>query len=167
MSNLYEISREIEACVKLDENRYVNEDTGEIIDTEALNTLKMERDTKIENIALWYKNLEAEAEMLSAESASFAKRAKAAKSKADQLKKYLAGFLNGSPFKTIKTSIWFKSSTAVEWDGNWLEMPADLSAAYLKFPEPVLDKTKAKNALKAGIKIPGCTLKQNSNIQIK
>ena len=53
MASLYEIEEQILNCVDLE--------TGEIIDEEALANLSMERDTKVENIALWIKNLLAEA----------------------------------------------------------------------------------------------------------
>lgn len=54
--NLYKIEEEILKCV--------DTETGEIINVEALNALKMQRDTKIENIALWIKNLLSDAEQL-------------------------------------------------------------------------------------------------------
>ena len=47
--NLYQINEEIEKCI--------DTETGEILDLEALDKLAMERDTKIENLACWYKNL--------------------------------------------------------------------------------------------------------------
>ena len=59
--NLYQINEEIEKCI--------DTETGEILDLEALDKLAMERDTKIENLACWYKNLMADAEALKAENA--------------------------------------------------------------------------------------------------
>ena len=49
MANLYEINEEIKNTIDLE--------TGEIVDFEAFEKLQMERTEKLENIALWYKNL--------------------------------------------------------------------------------------------------------------
>lgn len=49
MANLYDINSEILSCI--------DAETGEIIDVERLQALQMEREQKVENVALWYKNL--------------------------------------------------------------------------------------------------------------
>ena len=67
--NLFEIENEIMNCW--------DQETGEILDSDRLDQLEMERDTKIENIALYIKNLTADAEALKAEKQSFAERQKA------------------------------------------------------------------------------------------
>ena len=51
--NLFEIENEIMNCW--------DQETGEILDSDRLDQLEMERDTKIENIALYIKNLTADA----------------------------------------------------------------------------------------------------------
>ena len=53
---LYEIDKAILECV--------DQETGEIIDTEKLSDLQMQKDTKVENIALWIKDLLAEADAI-------------------------------------------------------------------------------------------------------
>ena len=45
---LYEIDNAILECIDLE--------TGEIIDTDKLDALQLERETKIENVALWIKD---------------------------------------------------------------------------------------------------------------
>ena len=55
---IYEIDQAIMECVDIE--------TGEIIDTEQLDKLQMERDTKLENVACWIKELTAEAEAIKA-----------------------------------------------------------------------------------------------------
>ena len=80
--NLFEIENEIMNCW--------DQETGEILDSDRLDQLEMERDTKIENIALYIKNLTADAEALKAEKQSFAERQKAAENKVESLKKYLS-----------------------------------------------------------------------------
>ena len=65
---LYEIDQAIMDCIDME--------TGEIVNEELLNDLQMERDAKIENVALWIKELKAEAEALKAEKLAFAERQK-------------------------------------------------------------------------------------------
>lgn len=66
MASLYEINAAILDCVDLE--------TGEIIDIERLQELQMEREQKIENVALWYKNLLSDATQYAAEEAAFKKK---------------------------------------------------------------------------------------------
>ena len=67
MANLYEINNAIMQCFDLE--------TGELTDAESFDRLQMERDLKIENIALWYKNLVSDAAAYKAEKEAFAERA--------------------------------------------------------------------------------------------
>ena len=88
---IYEIDQAIMRCVDLE--------TGEIIDTEKLDKLQMERDTKLENVACWIKDLKAEAEALKNEKQALAERQKVAENKMESLKKYLGYALDGNAFK--------------------------------------------------------------------
>ena len=160
---LFEIVQEIEACVKLDENRVVNTESGEIIDIEALAALELERDVKIENIGCWIKNLLADAEALKQQKNIFAEREKAAKNKAESLKNYLTVILDGKKFETSRVAMTFRKSESVEFDGELIDVPHQ----YLKFREPELDKAGIKKAIKAGENVPGCYIKSNMNLQIK
>ena len=152
--NLYEIDNEIMSCVDME--------TGEIIDAEKLDQLQMDRERKIENIALWIKNLISDAEALKAEKQAFADRQKAAENKAASLKKYLSDYLAGEKYKSAKVSVSFRKSESV----NILDM-SKIPEQYLKVAEPTADKTGIKNALKAGEVIAGAELIENQNIQIK
>lgn len=160
---LYEIDARIEACVKLDDSRVVDTETGEIIDIEALEALEMERDQKLENIGVWYKQLLMEADDLKAEKAALAEREKTKRAKAESLKGLLNRYLDGKKFETAKVAMSFRKSEAVEFTGKISEVPAD----YLKFKEPELDKTAVKRAIKAGESVPGCELVVRQNLQIK
>ena len=46
-------------------------------------------------------------------------------------------------------------------------MKYDNCDVYLKYEDPEPDKTVIKEALKSGIDIPGCSIVDNRNIQIK
>ena len=155
MANLYEINKELLNCIDLE--------TGEIIDTEKFDQLQLEKNDKLENVALWYKNLLAEAAAFKAEKDVFAEKQKRAEAKAESLKKYLDNALHGNKFSTVKVDITYRKSTRVEVDeiklpANWMrEIPAT----------HVVDKIEIAKALKAGIDIVGAELVENNNIQIK
>lgn len=156
---LYEIEQEILACVDLE--------TGEIIDPEKLESLELERDRKIEGIALWVKNLDAEAKAYKEEKDSFAQKQKVAENKAKSLKEFLSHYLDGTAFKSTKVNISFRNSKAVDVFSMDELMNYDDCDSYLKYAEPTPDKTAIKNAINSGVKIPGCRIVENSNIQIK
>lgn len=157
--NLYEIENEIMSCVDME--------TGEIIDVEKLQQLEMERDIKIENIALWIKNLDAEAKAYKEEKDSFAQKQKVAENKAKSLKGYLTSFLAGTAYKSTKVNVSFRTSKAVDVFSMDALMRFDGCDDYLKYKEPEPDKTAIKNAIASGVDIPGCQIVENQNIQIK
>lgn len=152
--NLFQIDEEIMSCVDME--------TGEIVDTERLEQLQMDRDTKIENIACWIKNLTADAEALKAQKQAFADRQKAAENKAESLKKYLSGYLGGQKFSTDKVAISFRKTSAV----NVTDM-TQIPEEFLKFAEPTADKTAIKNAIKAGNTVAGAEVVEGQSISIK
>lgn len=157
--NLYEIEHAILDCVDVE--------TGEIINIDALNALSMERDAKIENIALWIKNLLSDAEQIKAEMKTMEERKKSAENKAENLKNFLTDYLNGSKFSTSKVAISFRKSKSVDVSDINKIMSMDDADSYLKYAEPTPDKTAIKQAIKSGKTIPGCSLVEKSNIQIK
>ena len=151
---LYEIDEAIMACI--------DAETGEIIDADKLDKLTMERDAKIENVALWIKDLKAEAEALKAEKMAFAERQKVAENKIESLKKWLAYALDGKAFETTRASVTFRKSQAVE-----IAEIYKLDENYLRYKEPDADKTAIKEALKAGKEVAGATLVENTSVIIK
>lgn len=154
MATLYEINNAILDCVDME--------TGEIIDIEQLRALQLEREQKVENIALWIKNLLSDAEAYKAEEQAFAAKKKAAQNKADQLKQYLLDFLQGEKFKTTKVNITYRNSSKVVVD-DVLNLPPQ----YVRFSQPEPNKTELAAALKAGEEIAGARLEANTSIVIK
>lgn len=157
--NLYEIEKEILNCV--------DTETGEIINIEALNALKIQRDVKIENIALWIKNLLSDAEQIKAEKDVLEKREKVIRNKAESLKKYLSDYMGGGKFSTPRVVISFRKSESVEIPDIEKLKKLDNADSYLKYSDPVPDKAAIKQAIKGGVEIPGCSLVEKNNIQIK
>lgn len=154
MASLYEINEEILNCVDME--------TGEIIDAERLSQLQIAFDDKVEGIALWIKNLLADAEAIKEEKNKLADRQRVCENKAKRLKEYLSGFLGGQKFSTPRVAISYRRSESVE-----VQDATELPEEYLKFAEPTVDKTKVKKALKEGIELAGVALVENQNIQIK
>lgn len=153
--NLYEIDQAIMDCL--------DEETGEVIDLDKLNTLMVEREKKIEGVALWYKNLAAEEEMCKKEKKAFEEREKRAKTKKESLKKWIASALNGQKFSTSKCAITFRKSEQVLMMDD-----ATVPEEYQRIKTSVEpDKDAIKEALKNGQVIPGFALQQNLNATIK
>lgn len=159
--SLYEINAQIEQAW----SAAVDPETGEIISEEAaqaVEQLTMAREDKIENLALYYKNLTAEAKALKNEKLALEARQSAAEKKAESIKKYLTSSMNGEKYKSEKVAISWRKSESVSVDEN-----AFLPDDYMTFKEPVPNLTAIKKALKAGEKIDGATLTSSNNIQIK
>lgn len=140
----------------------VDNETGEIIDIEMFDSLQMERDEKIESIALYIKDLKAEAEALKAEKLAFAERQKVAENKVESLKNYLAYALKGQAFKSTKAVVSFRKTQQVDIPDIYA-----LDENFLKYAEPTADKTAIKEAIKAGQTVKGATLIENTSIIIK
>jgi hypothetical protein len=151
---LYEIDQELLSCI--------DAETGEVIDAEKLNSLQMERETKIESVALWIKDLKAEAEALKAEKQAFADRQKAAENKAESLKNWLSEALNGEKFKTTKVAVSFRKTKSVMVDSVY-----DLDAKYVKYKDPDPDKKAIKEAIEAGQTVKGAQLVESVSVTIK
>lgn len=154
MATLYEIDEAILACI--------DQETGEIIDGEKLDALQIEREEKLESVALWIKDLKAEAEALKAEKQAFAERQKAAESKAESLKKWLADALAGEKFKTTKVAVSFRKTQSVQVSDIW-----ELDEKFVKYAEPTADKAAIKAAIKAGEEVNGATLIESVSLSVK
>ncbi len=152
--NLYEINRQILSLI--------DEETGEIIDFEQLDKLQMEREQKLENIALWIKNLKAEEESLKTEKQAFEERQRQTKTKRESLERYLSEALNGETFKTPKVVCSFKKSQRVEVNDVFA-----LPEEYIKYKDPEADKISIKEAIMKGEEVAGARLVIALNLQIK
>ena len=161
--NLFEIDEQLQRCIKLEaSDNYVDTETGEIIDTAAIEQLEMDRDTKIRNIACWIRNLEADEKALADQIKTFTARKNAAKNKRESLKSYLANFLNGAKWQNSEVAISWRKSESVE-----VEEGAAIPEKYLRYKEPEINKAAIKADLKAGASIYGCQLVTKNNIQVK
>ena len=157
---LYEIDNAILECIDFE--------TGEIIDIDRLNDLRMERDSKIENVACWIKDLKAEAEAIKAEKQALAERQKVAENKVESLKKWLAYALQGNKFSTAKCSVSFRNTESVEVTPEGLEnLMRGGNDELLTYKQPEPNKTAIKAAIKDGLNVDGVQLIQNVSTIIK
>ena len=154
MASLYEINQEILACI--------DAETGEVFDSHKFDELNMALTDKLEGISCWVKNLEAEAAALKAEEQAFAARRKSAENKAASLKNYLAGYLQGCPFETLRVKVSFRKSESLG-----ISDTAVIPEEFLRYKDPEVNKTELKKAVKAGLVLDGVQLVQKQNIQIK
>lgn len=161
--NLFEINSMIERCF-VDDDEVIDIETGEIFDASYLDNLEMQRDTKIENIAKWIKNLESDADQLEIQKKIFERRLKSTRNKCEQLKSYLSACLNNSKWeasdKSIKIS--FRKSEAIS-----ITDITKIPAKWFIAQEPKLDQSGIKKMIKAGTAVDGAELVTRSNIQIK
>lgn len=151
---LYEIDEAILSCI--------DTETGEILDADKLNALQIEREEKLEGVALWIKDLTAEAAALKAEKQAFADRQKAAENKAESLKKWLTEALAGEKFSTTKVAVSFRKTKSVQ--------VADIFAldeSFLKYADPTPDKTAIKKAIEAGQDVKGAHLVEGLSLSVK
>lgn len=105
----------------------VDEETGEILNLDELDNLKMQKDEKTENIALYIKNLKAQEKALDEEQKAMYARKKATTNKRQRLEGYLSRFLKGNKFESSKCKISFRNSTQVIIDDedkfiNWAKI---------------------------------------------
>ena len=161
---LYEIDSAILACV--------DPETGEIIDPEALNGLQMERDRKVEGVALWVKDLRAEAEAIANEVKALTARKKAAEAKADRLKAWLGEALEGEIFKTGKVRISYTHNTRLNVTDeqsvvDYIQTHCTDPEEFLRFQLPEIRKDAIKAAIKGGAEIPGAMLEATESVVIK
>lgn len=150
---LYEINEAILACV--------DPETGEA-DPEKLDELMLMREEKLENLALWVKDLKAEADAIRAEEKVLAERRQAKERKAESIKKYLEKELAGQKFETSRAVCSFRKSQKVEIT-DLDKIPDD----YLRYSLPTADKAAIKAAIKDGIDIEGAELVDSVTMSIK
>lgn len=157
--NVYEIDNEMLSLI--------DEETGEIKDYEAFEELQMQKEEKIENVALWYKNLVAESKAIREEEKSLAERRKTLEHRAESLKNFVNRTLQGNKFATSKVAISYRKSTAVEVDDEFIDYAMKNNDDLLTFKRPEPNKTVIKGMLQGGFDIPHAELVERNNMSIK
>ena len=163
MRALYDIDAAILDCV--------DQETGEILDPEKLDALQMEREQKLEGVALWIKDLKAEAEAVNAEADKLTARKKTVENKIDGLKQWLLYALNGEKLKTARCNVYQTHSQKVVIDDEKalvdMLMTSPFGEKFLRVKEPDIDKNALKDSMKQGYEYEFAHLEQTESVVIK
>lgn len=160
--SLYHIDKELEALV--------DQETGEVLDFDAFEQLQMARDAKIENVACWTKNLDAEAKAIRAEEVELASRRKALEKKRERLLEYLNRALDGNPYKSARCAITYRKSTSTEITDmaelvQWcIDNGHD---GMVQYNAPTVSKSDIAPLLKAGVAVNGAEIVTKMNMGVK
>ena len=163
MKPLYEIDAEILACV--------DPETAEILDSDRLTALQMERERKLEGVALWVKDLNYEAQMVKEEADKLTARKKALDNKIASIKAWLLWALDGEKLKTPRCNVYQTHSTrlSVADEAELINaiQTLDEPERFLRFRAPELKKDEIKKALKDGWTFIGASLEETESVVIK
>ena len=163
MRALYEIDQDILDCV--------DTETGEILDSKKLDALQMERDAKLEGVALWIKDIRAEAKAVKAEADKLTARNKALENKAERLKDWLKSSLEGQKLKTSRCNVYYNHNERLHVDDdqvliNEIKKRFDNSLDYICQTE-TLRKDNIKDAIKNGTTFANAWIEPTESIVIK
>lgn len=167
---LYDIDAQIAALDgAAEDDMLIDAETGELISvSQALDALRMEREAKLENVACWVKNLNAEADAIREEENRLVKRRKAAETKAANLKAWLLAAMTREDgttdkLKTGRVMVSVKRnppSTVVDDD----LLPSTYKVAKITY-QP--NKELIKRELLSGGEVPGAHLEYGRSVIIK
>lgn len=158
---LYEISDAIRAAL---DHIDVDPETGEILNADNLHAVEAEASEKIEATALYLRELDAEAKAAKDEADRMIARVKSMQKRSDYLKSMLLDALHATgKVKTARVTVSIRTTKAVE-----IAEGADLPEAYTTVKTTVSpNKTAIKDALSAGIEVPGCHIEERESVQIR
>ena len=157
---IYEVDEQI--------RNLIDEDTGEITDFDAFEKLQLERETKIEGLCVWYKEIKAEAKAIKEEKDALAERQKVLDNKTNSLTEYLKYILGGQVFKTARVSVTYRKSTSTKAMPEFTDWAVKNGAEdLLTYTEPVPSLTRIKEAINAGRELKFVELVEKQSIQIR
>ena len=148
----------------------VDPETGEILNYEAFEALQMEREEKIENMALWHKNLTAEKDAIRAEEINLATRRKDIEAKIEKLADNIKEALGGEKFSTPRVVCSFRSSQKVEIQDEAAfirTMQEGQHFEFLSYKPPEVNRKAITQAIKAGQTVEGAELVKSISMTIK
>ena len=163
MKALYEIDQAILECVDLE--------TGEILDSDRLTALQMERERKLEGVALWVKDLNYEAQMVKEEADKLNARKKALDNKIASIKNWLLWALDGEKLKTPRCNVYQTHSQKVVIDDEKalidMFMSSPFGEKFLRMKDPEIDKNALKDSMKQGYEYEFAHLETTESVVIK
>ena len=163
MRALYEIDQAILDCCDME--------TGEILDPEKLTALQMERERKLEGVALWVKDLNYEAQMVKEEADKLNARKKALDNKIASIKNWLLWALDGEKLKTPRCNVYQTHNQKVVIDDEKalidMFMSSPFGEKFLRMKDPEIDKNALKDSMKQGYEYEFAHLETTESVVIK
>lgn len=142
----------------------VDEETGEILNADALREAEAQAAEKLEATALYLRELDAEAKAAKEEADRMLDRVKSMQKRSDYLKAMLLDALHATgKVKTGRVTVSIRTTQAVE-----VSEGADLPEAYTTVKTTVSpNKVAIKQALLDGVEVPGCHIEERESVQIR
>lgn len=158
---LYEIAPALRFAL---DDIVVDEETGEILQADALHAVEAEAADKIEATALYLRELDAEAKAAKDEADRMLDRVKSMQKRSDYLKSMLLEALHATgKVKTARVTVSIRTTQAVE-----VSEGANLPEAYTTVKTTVSpNKVAIKQALLDGVEVPGCSLEARESVSIR
>lgn len=158
---LYQISDAIRQAL---DHIELDEETGEILNADALHAVEAQAAEKVEATALYLRELDAEAKAAKEEADRMLARVKSMQKRSDYLKSMLLEALHATgKVKTARVSVSIRTTKAVE-----IAEGADLPEAYTTVKTTVSpNKVAIKQALLDGVEVPGCHLEARESVSIR
>lgn len=160
---LYEIPEEYR---KVLEGVQVDEETGEILGTDALVEFAGDLNETIKNTGLYLFELDSEAQQIDAQIKRLKARKDGMKRRAETLKNLMLDAMTSSGLKKVSdplVTVYLRKSTATIVDNMEL-IPKDLLRVKV---ETSPDLVAISKTIKSGIEVPGAHLEERQNVNIK
>jgi len=164
---LYEIDSQIKGIIdRIYDSELFEDGVVTEVDFEELRQLKEDRNTKLENIGLYIKNLDAEAAAIKTEEENLYKRRKRAENKAEGLRRLIINSLIESGEKEISTArMRARIRTSKKTEIVDLDSIPEEFVEVKTTKQP--DKKAIKEAIEAGREIAGAQIVLNQTVRIE
>lgn len=148
----------------------VDED-GEILDLDAFKALQMEREKKIEGMALWVLDCRDEQDAIKYEIKRLQARLATAEHKEKRLREFLAEVLGGEKFKSPRVAVSYRTTPAVEIDDEdrvrqWA-MKDPAGEDVLRYRPPEISKSEIRRLIQEGRQVPGAELVNRTSTMVR
>lgn len=158
---LYEIAPALRFAL---DDIVVDEETGEILQADALHAVEVEAAEKIEATALYLRELDAEAKAAKDEADRMLARVKSMQKRSDYLKSMLLEALRATgKVKTARVTVSIRTTKAVEINQEQAIPEAFTTKKITISPNKVL----IKETISAGGCVPGCELIERESVSIR
>lgn len=145
----------------------VDDDTMDLaVIEEALQSIEGSIQEKVQNVVVFVKSLDADAEVIRAEEKRLAERRRALENKRDGIKQYLQMQMEAAGLDKLKLAT---HTVSIQNNPPSVKIitPEAIPTLYLVPQEPVVDKKSILAALKAGDEVIGCELQQGRSLRIR